>query len=84
MHDITKIIKSLENSNVLTDGITETVKYEINQQDGGFLPPSLASLAASLVQPLISSVVKGINGIGVTKSGGRYIAKEISSAASFK
>ena len=31
MNDIIKIIKSLEDSNVLTDGITETVKYEIKK-----------------------------------------------------
>ena len=29
MNDITKSIKSLKNSNVLIDGVTETVQYEI-------------------------------------------------------
>ena len=46
MNDIIKIIKSLEESNVLIDGITETVKYEIKEQEGGFLPALLAPLAA--------------------------------------
>ena len=32
MNDIIKIIKSLENSNVLIDGITETVKPEIKRK----------------------------------------------------
>ena len=32
MNDIIKIIKSLEDSNVLTDGITETVKDEIKKK----------------------------------------------------
>ena len=59
MNDIIKIIKSLEDSNVLIDGITEKVKNEIKKQDG-FLPALLALLAASLAQPVISSVVKGI------------------------
>ena len=31
MNDIIKIIKSLEDSNVLTDGITETVKDEMKK-----------------------------------------------------
>ena len=32
LNDITKNIKSLEDSNVLIDGITETVKYEIKKK----------------------------------------------------
>ena len=56
INDIIKIIKSLEDSNVLIDGITETVNHEIKKQGGRFLPALLAPLAASLVQPVISSV----------------------------
>ena len=52
---------SIEDSNVLIDGITETVKYEIKKQEGALLPALLVSLAASLVQPVISSVVKGVS-----------------------
>ena len=58
MNDIIKIIKSLEASNVLMDDITETVKHEIKNQEGRFLPALLAHLAASLVQLVISSAVK--------------------------
>ena len=32
MNDIIKIIKSLEDSSVLTDGVIETVKYEKNKK----------------------------------------------------
>ena len=53
-------MKSLD-SCVLIDGVTETVKHEIKKQEGGFLGPLLAPLADSLVQPVISSVVKGIS-----------------------
>ena len=53
---IIKIIKSLEDSNVLIDGITETVKDEIKRQEGGFLPSLLPPLAALLVQPVIGIV----------------------------
>ena len=35
----------------------------------------LAPLAASLVQPLIFSVVKGISGRGVRRAGRRYLDK---------
>ena len=49
MNDIIKIIKSLEDSGVLIDGVTETVKHEIKQQEHAFLTALLAPLAASLV-----------------------------------
>ena len=49
MNDLIKIIKSSEDSGVLIDGVTETVKYEIKKQEGGFLGALLASLFASLV-----------------------------------
>ena len=75
MNDIIKIIKSLEDSGVLIDGVTETVKHEIKYQEGGFLGALLAPLAASLVQPVISSVVQGISGRGVRWAGRRYMNK---------
>ena len=64
MNDIFKIIKTLEDSGVLIDGVTEIGQYE--KKEGGFLGALLAPLAASLVQPVISSVVKGISGRGVS------------------
>ena len=38
-------------------------------QEGGFLRALLAPLAASLLQPVISSVVKGISGKRVKRAG---------------
>ena len=67
-NDNTKIIKSLEGSGVLIDGVIEKVKHEIKRQEGGFLSALLTPLAASLVQPMISSVVKGIIGRGVRRA----------------
>ena len=64
MNDIIKIIKSLEDSGVLI----ETVKHEIKKQESRFLGALLARLAASLVQPVISSVVKGISRRGVRRA----------------
>ena len=52
MNDIIKIIKLLEDSGVSIHGVTETVKHEINKQEGGFLGALLAPLAASLVEPV--------------------------------
>ena len=37
MQDLLKIVKSLEESSILLDGITETVKDEVKEQIGGFL-----------------------------------------------
>ena len=34
--DLLKIVKSLEDSGLLLDGVTETIKDEINEQIGGF------------------------------------------------
>ena len=42
MKDIIIIIKSLEDSSVLIDVITETVKHEIKQLEGKFLITLLA------------------------------------------
>ena len=43
----------------------ETVKHEIKKRESGFLEALLSLLATSIVQPVISSVVKGINGRGI-------------------
>ena len=61
MNDIIKIIKSLEDSSVLIDRVTETVKHEIEKRERRFLGVLLAPYA-SVVQPVISSIVKGISG----------------------
>ena len=75
MNDIIKVIKSLEDSGVLRDGVTETVTHEMKKQEGGFLTALLAPLVASLVQSIISSVVKGINGRGVRGAERGYMSK---------
>ena len=42
---------------------------------GGFITALLAPLAASVVEPLICSVIKGITGRGVRNTGKRYLDK---------
>ena len=58
---------------VLIDRVNETVKHEIKKQEGGFLEALLATLAASLVQQVISSVINGISGRGDRRAGRRYM-----------
>ena len=48
---------------------------EIKTQESGFLPALLAHLTNSLVQPVISSVVKGKSGRGVRRAGRGYMDK---------
>ena len=54
MNDFIKMIKSLEDLRVLTDGVNETVKDEIKKQSCRFLGALLKPLFASLAQPTIS------------------------------
>ena len=60
---------------MLIDGVTETAKDKIINQKDEFLGALLAPLATSLVQPVISSVIEGINGRGVRRAGRRYMDK---------
>ena len=48
---------------------------EIKKQEDGFVGAVLASLAASLVQQMISSVLKGISGRGVRRARKLYMDK---------
>ena len=73
MDDIIKILKSLEGSGVLIDGVTETVKDEIKEKKKVDL--LLTPSASSLVQSEIYSVVKGISGKGVRRAGRGYMNK---------
>ena len=76
MNDIIKIMKPLEDSGALIDGITETVKHNLKKQESRFLGALLAPLAASLMQLVISLVVKGITGGEVRRAGRGYMNKK--------
>ena len=54
MNDIMKIVKSLEESGLLTKGVRETIKNEANEQKGGFLGMLLRTLGASLLGNLLT------------------------------
>ena len=79
-----KIMKLLEDSCALIGGVTETVKHEIKKLKGVFIRALLAPLASSIVQPIISSVVKGISERGVRRAERGYMNKTFSSTPFFK
>ena len=58
IHDIIKIVKSLEDSGLLIKGLTKTVQNEVEKQKGGFLSALLVTLGASLLGDLL--IGKGI------------------------
>ena len=66
MDDILKIVKSLENSNVLLKGVSETIQNEAKELRGGFLSMLLSTLGASLLGDILS---KGLSGKGVIRAG---------------
>ena len=47
MADILKIVKSIEDSGLLSEGVSETIQYEAKEQKRGFLSMLLCTLGAS-------------------------------------
>ena len=68
MKEIIEIVKSLEDSSFLLEGVTETVQNEVKGQKGRFLSMLLGTLGARLLENLAG---KGINrvGEGIVKAG---------------
>ena len=66
MQGLLKKIKSLEDSGILLDGITETVKNEVKEQKSGVLLMLLGPLGASLLGDLLT---KNLSGRGVIRAG---------------
>ena len=58
MDDIIKVVRSLEDSNLLIDGATETVKHEIKKQEGGFLGAMMVPMAASSIEPMTFPLIQ--------------------------
>ena len=70
MQDIIKIIKELENSDILLKGVSKTIENETKEQRGGFLSMLLGTLGASLLVNLLTDG-KGIMraGDGIVRAG---------------
>ena len=68
MKDIIEIVKCLEDSGLLLEGVTETVQNEVKEQKRGFLGMLLGTLGASLLGTLLTG--KGIYRAGKGKGEG--------------
>ena len=76
IHDIIKIVKSLEDSGLLLKGVTETVQNEVKEQKGGFLSMLLGTLGASLLANILTgrgAMAKGVSKETKSTSQGRGI-----------
>ena len=69
--DIIKVVKSLEDSGLLWEGITKTIQNEIKEQKGVFLSMLFGTLGASLLGNLLTGKGRGINraGQGIVRAG---------------
>jgi len=69
---VLELIKHLEDSDCLIKGATDTIKDQIKNQSGGFLPMLLGTLGASLLGSLLSG--KGIirAGEGIVRAGENF------------
>ena len=54
MNDIMKIVQALEDSNILSKGVSETIENETKEQKGGFLSMLLGTLGVSLLGNLLT------------------------------
>ena len=70
MQDLLKTVKSLEDSCILLNGITEIEKNEVKEQKGGFISMFLGTFGASLLADLLK---KNLSGRGVIRAGERTI-----------
>ena len=71
MQDIIKIIKELENSDILLKGVSKTIENEIKEQRGGFLSMLLGTLGASLLGNLLTgkSIIRAGEQNGIVRAG---------------
>ena len=83
MQDIIKIIKELENSDILSKGVSKTIENEIKEQRGGFLSMLLGTLGASLLGNFLTG--KGIMraGDGIVRAGEGRKRKNLNSLLPF-
>ena len=63
MNDIMKTVQALEDSGILSKGVTKTIKNETKEQKGGFLSMLLGTLGASLLGSLLSGTVRAGEGV---------------------
>ena len=66
MNDMMKTVQALKNLNILLKGISETIKNETIEQNGGFLSMLLGTLGAFLLENLLT-------GKGIVRAGERIV-----------
>ena len=66
MNDIMKIVQALEDSGILLNGVTKTIKNETKEQKGILLSMLLGTLGASLLGDLLT---KHLSGKGTLRAG---------------
>ena len=71
MQDIIKIIKELENYDILLKGVSKTIENEIKEQRGGFLSMLLGTLGVSLLGNLLTEkdIIRAGEGKGIVRAG---------------
>ena len=71
MNDTIKIVKSLEDSDLLLKGVTETVQNEVTEQKRGFLTMLLGTLGATLLGNILTGqgVKTTSQGRGINRAG---------------
>ena len=78
MNGIMKIVQAFEDSNILLEGVTKTIKNKTKEQKGGFLSMLLGTLGASLLGTFLlgKGTVRAGEGV-VTAGNGSSIKKEL-------
>ena len=69
MNNIMEILKSLEENDLLIEGINETIKNEAKEHKGWFLSMLLSTLSATLLRSLLTSKITIRAGEGTIKEG---------------
>ena len=66
MKYVLKIVKSLEDSGLLLEGVSKTIKNEAKEQKGGFLSMLLGTLGESLLGNMLAGkgVIRAGEGTG--------------------
>ena len=73
IEDIMKIVKSLEDSNLLLKGVSETIQNKAKERKGGFLSMLLGTLGASLLGNMLAG--RGIVRVGYGNKKGKRIVR---------
>ena len=75
IHDIIKIVRSLEDSGLLLKRVTETVQNEVEEKKGGFLSMLWGTLGTSLLGNLLTGrgIYRAGKGKGINRAGERIV-----------